>query len=57
MYPLLYQLVGKERFDEWLKNPSVAEEKIKETKDRIAEVEQLMSLLKAKLGSLSPKAR
>ena len=57
VYPLLYRLVGKERFDEWIENPSVAEQKIKETKDRIAEVEQLISLLKAKLGSLSPKAR
>ena len=57
VYPLLYRLVGKESLDEWLKNPAVAKQKIKETKDRIAEVEQLISLLKAKLGSLSPKAR
>jgi len=56
-YPLLYRLVGKESLDEWLKNPAVAKQKIKETKDRIAEVERLISLLKAKLGSLSPKAR
>jgi len=57
VYPLLYRLVGKESLDEWLKNPAVAKQKIKETKDLIAEVEQLISLLKAKLGSLSPKAR
>lgn len=57
VYPLLYRLVGKESLDEWLKNPALAKQKIKETKDRIAEVEQLISLLKAKLGSLSPKVR
>jgi len=57
VYPLLYRLVGKESLGEWLKNPEVAKQKIKETKDRIAEVEQLISLLKAKLGSLSPKVR
>ncbi|MGA2735235.1 MAG: hypothetical protein ABSG35_21895 [Syntrophobacteraceae bacterium] len=57
VYPILYRLVGKESLDEWLKNPAVAKQKIKETKDLIAEVEQLISLLKAKLGSLSPKAR
>lgn len=57
VYPLLYGLVGKERLSEWLKNPAVAKQKIKETKDRIADVEQLISLLKAKLGSPSPKAR
>jgi hypothetical protein len=57
VYPLLYRLLGKESLDEWLKNPALAKQKIKETKDRIAEVEQLISLLKAKLGSLSPKAR
>ncbi len=57
VYPLLYRLVGKESLGEWLKNPAVAKQKIKETKDRIAEVDQLISLLKARLGSLSPKAR
>jgi len=57
VYPLLYGLVGKERLDEWLKKPAVAKQKIKETKDRIAEVEQLISLLKAKLGSPWPNAR
>ena len=57
VYPLLYRLVGKESLDEWLKNPAVVEQKIKETKDRIAEVEELISVLKAKLGSLSPEAR
>jgi hypothetical protein len=49
VYPLLYRLVEKESLDEWLKNPAVAKQKITETKDRIAEVEQLISLLKAKL--------
>ncbi len=49
VYPLLYRLVGKESLDEWLKNPAVVKQKIKETKDRIAEVEQLISLLKTKL--------
>ena len=53
----MYWLVGEEEFDEWLKNPAVAKQKIKETRDRIAEVEQLISLFKEKLGSLSPKAR
>ncbi len=57
VYPLMYRLVGKESLDEWLKNPAVARQKIKETQDRLAEVEQMISLLKAKLGSLSPKAR
>ena len=57
VYPLLYRLVGRESLDEWLKNPALAKQKIKETKDRIAEVEQLISLLKAKLGSLSPQSR
>ena len=57
VYPLLYRLVGKESLDEWLKNPAVAKQKIQEKKDRIAEVEQLISLLKAKVGSLSPTAR
>ena len=57
VYPLLYRLVGKESLDEWLKKPAVVKQKIKETNDRIAEVEQLISLLKAKLGSLSPMAR
>src|SRR5271157_482055 len=57
VYPLLYRLVGKESLDEWLKKPAVAKQKIKETKERIAEVEQLIDLLTAKLGSLSPKAR
>jgi len=49
VYPLLHRLVGKENLDEWLKNPLVAKQKIEETKDRIAEVEQLISLFKAKL--------
>ncbi len=57
VYPLLYRLVGKESLDEWLKNPAAAKQKINETRDRIAEVEQLISLLKAKLGSLFPKVR
>jgi hypothetical protein len=57
VYPLLYGLVGKERLNEWLRNPAVAKQKIKETRDRIAEVEQLISLFKEKLGSLSPKSR
>ncbi len=49
VYPLLYPLVGKESLDEWIKKPEVAKQKIKETKDRIAEVEQLISLLKAQM--------
>ena len=47
--PLLYPLIGKERLDEWIENPEVAKQKIKETKDLISEVQQLISLLKAQL--------
>lgn len=46
---VLYWLVGKEKFDEWLRNPKTAKEEIKQTKERIASARREIACLEAQL--------
>jgi hypothetical protein len=42
---VLYWLAGKEKFDEWLRNPKAAKEEIKQTRERIASAKREIAFL------------
>jgi DNA helicase TIP49 (TBP-interacting protein) len=42
-------LLGKENVDEWRKNPELAEEEIKKSKDRVAEIDKEISAMQDQL--------